>query len=57
MDNPKKTYEQIIEISKNPQEYLEIINNIKKMNFKSTKEMSNEYKVIYNQFLKGEVVE
>ena len=57
VDNPKKTYEQIIEISKNPQEYLEIINNIKKMNFKSTKEMSNEYKVIYNQFLKGEVVE
>ena len=49
--DPKKSYNQIIEISNNQKEYLEVINNIKRMNFKSTKEMSEEYKEIYDIFL------
>lgn len=57
VNNPKKAYKDIIEISKNHKEYLEITNNINKMNFKSTCEMSNEYQEIYDKFLKGEPVE
>ncbi|WP_407423339.1 glycosyltransferase [Methanobrevibacter sp.] len=57
INNPKKTYEQIIEISNNPQEYSEVTDNINRMNFKSTREMAGEYKDIYNKFLKGEPVE
>lgn len=53
INNPKESYDQIIEISQNQKEYLEIIDNINKMNFKSTEEMSEEYKAIYDRFLKG----
>ena len=48
INDAKKSYEQIIEISKNQDEYLKIVNNINKMNFKSTFEMSKEYKDIYD---------
>ncbi|WP_323735685.1 glycosyltransferase [Methanosphaera sp. ISO3-F5] len=50
-NNPKKAYDKIIEISENDSQYDEIINQITKINFKSTKQMADEYMELYKNFL------
>jgi len=47
INNPKKAYEYIINISKNLEEYKNIVENLKKMNLKTLKEMTQEYIEIY----------
>lgn len=48
IEDPKKAYDRILEISKDINSYKLIQENIKKINFKSTKDMSNEYLIVYN---------
>ena len=48
IDNPKKSYEKILEISEDVQNYKKIQKNISDMKLKTTKEMANEYLMIYN---------
>lgn len=50
-DNPKAAYSSILEISKDRDSYLSVANNLKKMNFKSTLEMSKEYVEIYESLI------
>ena len=50
-DNPKNIYNQIIQIVEDKENYLEIVNNIKKINFKNTKTMSDEYLELYDSLL------
>ena len=54
-NNAKKACDSIIEISKNTNEYMCIINNIKSMKFKSTSEMSQNYLEIYQNLLKDDL--
>ena len=50
-NDPKKAYEQIIEISRNPDEYIRVANDIPSIKFKSTEQMGVEYKKLYDDFL------
>lgn len=50
-DNPKNAFEMILEISDDVDEYLNIVDNLKQMQFKTTLEMANEYAKIYNSLL------
>ena len=54
-NNAKKAYDSIIEISKNTDEYTDMINNIKSIKFTSTFEMSQNYLEIYQNLLKDEL--
>lgn len=47
----KKAYDKIIDISKNPDEYKRVANQIPDITFKSTEEMSKEYMDIYKKYL------
>ena len=51
-DNPKEAYQKIIEYSKNINKYNKIIENIQKIKFKTQKQMTTEYKKIYNKLTK-----
>lgn len=51
-DNPKSIYNQIIQISKDTEDYLEIVNNIKNIKFKNTKTMSEQYLKLYDSLVK-----
>ncbi|RAP47569.1 MAG: hypothetical protein BZ135_02025 [Methanosphaera sp. rholeuAM6] len=51
-NNPKKAYEQIIEMSTDLDRYLMFLDDISRMKFKSTKEMANEYIQLYEKFSK-----
>ncbi|MDO5852240.1 MAG: glycosyltransferase, partial [Methanobacteriaceae archaeon] len=50
--NPKKAYNQILEIAKDPSCYNKIKENIKNIKLKTLKEMDEEYLELYNQLLK-----
>ena len=50
-NDPKKAYEQIIEISRNPEEYIRVANDIPSIKFKSTEQMGKDYMKIYEKFL------
>ena len=45
--NPKKIYDKILSIDET--DYLEKVENISKINFKSLKEMTDEYNQIYGE--------
>ncbi|MDO5851698.1 MAG: glycosyltransferase, partial [Methanobacteriaceae archaeon] len=51
-EDPKKAYKQIISIIQDENEYNNKVNEIKDITFKTTKEMSNEYKQIYEEIFK-----
>lgn len=48
INNPRKAYDLILDISKNLNDYNVVVENLKSMNFKSLSEMVNEYLEIYN---------
>lgn len=48
----EKSYETILDIVKDKEDYLNIVDSISKMNFKSTKDMARDYLQIYNKLLK-----
>ena len=50
-NDAQKAYDKIMEISENVDEYAKITEEISKIKFKTTKEMSEEYLDIYNNFL------
>lgn len=50
-ENPQKAYEDILKIANNQEEYEAIQENIKNINFKTTKEMSDDYFEIYKNLL------
>ncbi|WP_409198243.1 glycosyltransferase [Methanobrevibacter acididurans] len=47
--SPQKVYNQIIKIANNPKEYEKVVDNISKIKFKSKKEMTDEYKNVYDE--------
>ncbi|MDO5851711.1 MAG: glycosyltransferase [Methanobacteriaceae archaeon] len=47
----EKAYNKIIEISENTDKYLETVNKISDIKFKSVKEMSDEYKEVYQNII------
>lgn len=49
INNPEKTYNSIIDITNNLDEYEQVVKNIKEMNLKDMKKMINEYVEIYNE--------
>ncbi|RBQ22790.1 Glycosyltransferase AglI [Candidatus Methanobinarius endosymbioticus] len=49
--NPAKSYEKILEISNDIDEYKRVQNGLKNIDFKNTKEMSEEYLTIYRDLL------
>ena len=51
ISNPKKAYDKILDIAKNKEEYINVQNNVKKIYFKSTLEMANEYLDIYERYV------
>lgn len=60
-NNPADALKLILSLVKNIDDvnensFLSIVENINQMNFKSTKEMSNEYLSIYNHVLKKEII-
>ena len=50
--NPEKAYNQIIEISKNPEKYMEIASQIPDITFKTSQSMGDDYLELYKQYLK-----
>lgn len=50
-NNPQKALEKIIQISENNEEYEKTINQIKEIEFKSTKQMTAEYMQLYEKYL------
>ena len=57
IDDYKKSYEIILNIVKDEDCYLKIIDSISKMKLKSTYEMANDYLEIYDKLLEREVIE
>lgn len=49
IDNPKKSYNQIIDISQDLDTYSNIVKHLKNMNFKSISDMVQDYVDIYNK--------
>jgi len=49
--NPIRVYNEIIRISESNDEYVEVAEQVKKISFKSTKDMAQEYLDLYCQFL------
>ena len=49
-NNPLKAYNEIIRITNKPKEYKKVAEEIKKITFKSTKEMAKEYKNLYLEY-------
>ena len=49
--NPSQAYDEIIRIARSPEEYLEVAEQVKKIEFRSTKEMAQDYMNLYNRFL------
>lgn len=49
--NPQKAYKRIIDISKNPEDYMEKARQITQMEFKTTKQMGDEYLELYDSYL------
>lgn len=49
--NPEEAYFDILKISKDVSAYLKIVENLKNMEFKTTKKMSKEYIEIYNTLI------
>ena len=47
ISNPDKAYDKILSIVKNKDEYIKVQNNIKKIYFKTTFEMAEQYLEIY----------
>ena len=47
INNPKKTYNKILEIANNPEEYSKKQNNVSNIHLRNTKEMSEFYLNIY----------
>jgi len=50
-NNPQKAYEKIINLSKNNEEYQKTIEQITNIEFKSTKQMAQEYVSLYKKYL------
>ncbi|MBQ6219321.1 MAG: glycosyltransferase [Methanosphaera sp.] len=51
-NNPQEAYNKIIEISKNPNKYLEVAEQIPDIQFKSTRQMAEGYLRIYEKYMK-----
>ena len=49
--NPEDAYDEIIRISKSPEEYLKVAEQVSKINFRSTREMAEDYKNLYEKIL------
>ena len=49
--SPKEAYNSIMKIINNPSQYDVLLENIDKINLKSTSEMANDYKKLYYQYL------
>ncbi len=47
--SPQKVYDKIMKIANNPKEYEKVVDNISKIKFKSKKEMTDEYKKVYDE--------
>jgi GT2 family glycosyltransferase/glycosyltransferase involved in cell wall biosynthesis len=48
-NNPSKAYEEIIRIADSPEEYKKVVEQIKKITFKTTEQMANEYSILYGE--------
>jgi glycosyltransferase involved in cell wall biosynthesis len=49
--NPEDAYDEIIRISESPEEYLKVAEQVSKINFRSTREMAEDYKNLYEKIL------
>jgi len=49
--NPTDAYEKILRIINSNDEYLNVVENVNKISFKSTEDMAKDYLKLYNKFL------